>query len=129
MVYGLELRGVMMEGWEAVQMIVSGQQMGGNAREGVFMCEIECGDGFKAVDEECDDGNLINLDGCTSNCKKEIEICGDGIIVGNEGCNDNNTKSGGCNPTCTAQTNLLGTAAEVPTKQHLYAEPSVVTDT
>ena len=93
MVYGLELRGVMMESWEAVRMIVSGQQMGGNAREGVFMCEIECGDGFKAVDEECDDGNLINLDGCTSNCKKEIgwtcpvqgtpciEICGDGIIV------------------------------------------------
>jgi len=37
MVYGLELRGVMMGGWEAVRMIVSGQQMGGNAREGVFM--------------------------------------------------------------------------------------------
>lgn len=28
-----------------------------------------CGDGIKATDEECDDGNRISGDGCSSICK------------------------------------------------------------
>ena len=61
------------------------------------------------MDEECDDGNLINLDGCTSNCKKEIgwtcpvqgTPCGDGFKVGDELCDDGDTYPGGCNQDCT----------------------------
>lgn len=30
---------------------------------------IACGDGKKEGSEECDDGNLINQDGCSSICK------------------------------------------------------------
>lgn len=31
-----------------------------------------CGDGVMQLDEECDDGNLIDLDGCSSQCKIEV---------------------------------------------------------
>lgn len=31
-----------------------------------------CGDGVEQLDEECDDGNLIDLDGCSSQCKIEV---------------------------------------------------------
>lgn len=35
---------------------------------------VRCGDGIKDIGEECDDGNLINGDGCDNNCKvKGIE--------------------------------------------------------
>ncbi len=33
-------------------------------------CHV-CGNGVKEADEECDDGNLINGDGCDENCKEE----------------------------------------------------------
>ncbi len=32
-----------------------------------------CGDGEKQSNEECDDGNIINGDGCSSECKIEVE--------------------------------------------------------
>ena len=36
------------------------------------MCHtIACGDGVRAGTEQCDDGNLKNLDGCSSTCKFE----------------------------------------------------------
>ena len=28
-----------------------------------------CGDGIKTAIEECDDGNYINLDGCSDQCR------------------------------------------------------------
>lgn len=31
-------------------------------------CTSTCGDGLKASNESCDDGNLINGDGCSSSC-------------------------------------------------------------
>lgn len=56
--------------------------------------ESECG-------EECDDGNFLNEDGCTSFCT--IEFCGDGERqhgIG-EQCDDGNQVSGdGCSSTC-----------------------------
>ncbi len=33
--------------------------------------DITCGDGVRAGTEQCDDGNLTNLDGCDSSCKFE----------------------------------------------------------
>ncbi|CAK59954.1 unnamed protein product (macronuclear) [Paramecium tetraurelia] len=36
-------------------------------------CYDDCGSGIKSYDEQCDDGNLINVDGCSSNCQIEID--------------------------------------------------------
>lgn len=37
------------------------------------MCISSCGDGFKASDEACDDGNEQSFDGCT-NCRIDNEF-------------------------------------------------------
>jgi cysteine-rich repeat protein len=37
--------------------------------------------------EECDDGNNVSGDGCSSTCDDE-PICGDGVKEGNEQCDD-----------------------------------------
>ncbi|CAE7944477.1 unnamed protein product [Symbiodinium sp. KB8] len=92
-------------------------------------CNVVCGDGIRHVvaGEECDDGNLIDGDGCSRHCSIEagftcptqgwpsvlltpcVPICGDGLRVGDEvvgsllltDCDYNNTEPGdGCSPTC-----------------------------
>jgi len=35
---------------------------------------VACGDGIRELDEECDDGNLIDGDGCSSICKTEMVL-------------------------------------------------------
>lgn len=69
---------------------------------------------MKAANEQCDDGNLISGDGCSSTCTIEfgfscIDInpsvckstCGDGLKASNEACDDGNQLSGdGCSSTC-----------------------------
>ena len=59
-----------------------------------------CGDGLvNQISEQCDDGNTINNDGCSSTCK--IEYCGDGIKQANEECDDGNSVNGdGCSNSC-----------------------------
>ena len=47
------------------------------------------GDGVKLLNEECDDGNLIDGDGCNRFCKIE-NICGNAIREINEYCDDGN---------------------------------------
>ena len=50
--------------------------------------------------EECDDGNTVNCDGCTADCRVETG-CGDGVRCGSEACDDGNqTACDGCSPTC-----------------------------
>ncbi|CAD8182649.1 unnamed protein product [Paramecium octaurelia] len=40
-------------------------------------CQSICGDGYITLEEECDDGNLLDNDGCNSNCLIEhYFICG-----------------------------------------------------
>jgi cysteine-rich repeat protein len=54
-----------------------------------------CGNGLRDEEEECDDGNLIDGDGCSSDCQS-TEMCGNAIVdhaVG-EVCDDGNTSSG-----------------------------------
>ena len=66
-----------------------------------------CGDGTWDPDnpncdpvEQCDDGNLIDGDGCSSTCQIE-SFCGDGILDPGEACDDgNNTDGDGCSATC-----------------------------
>lgn len=37
-------------------------------------------------DEQCDDGNTVSGDGCSSTCK--TEFCGDGMLLGDELCDE-----------------------------------------
>lgn len=75
-----------------------------------------CGDGINLGTVECDDGNLLNTDGCDEECKVEegyycihppngrdtcFEVCGDGIMLGFFSCDDgNNENNDGCNSEC-----------------------------
>jgi cysteine-rich repeat protein len=64
------------------------------------ICPV-CGDGKVEGDEECDDGNIIDGDGCNATCEIEVAICGNGKVEGNEKCDDGNTSAiDGCSPTC-----------------------------
>jgi cysteine-rich repeat protein len=44
--------------------------------------------------EQCDDGNLVDGDGCDSNCTPTG--CGNGIVTAGEQCDDGNTVDGDC---------------------------------
>jgi cysteine-rich repeat protein len=65
---------------------------------------IQCGNGILEVGEQCDDGNLIDGDGCTSGCAAEgytVAICGDGVLMEGEDCDDGNNLDGdGCSAIC-----------------------------
>lgn len=59
-----------------------------------------------SVCEECDDGNNIDGDGCSSTC--QAEFCGDGIVQGDEECDDGNNADGdGCSALCLAESGCL----------------------
>src|SRR5450432_4317989 len=61
-----------------------------------------CGNGVVDQGEVCDDGNIVNGDGCSSDCKS-AEGCGDGVVnmAAGEVCDDGNTRSGdGCSSDC-----------------------------
>ena len=73
-----------------------------------------CGDGVLRNIEECDDGNNVSGDGCSSSCVVEIGFqcptpgapciattCGNGVQEGGEQCDDGNLRPyDGCSPTC-----------------------------
>ena len=64
-------------------------------------CGSACGDGTVDEGEVCDDGNLLNCDGCTSDCSRVDDLCGDEILECNETCDDGNLDNGdGCEDTC-----------------------------
>ncbi|MCG8424453.1 MAG: DUF4215 domain-containing protein, partial [Proteobacteria bacterium] len=61
----------------------------------------KCGDGNTdfVLAEQCDDGNVINGDGCSDICT--FENCGDGTTQPGEVCDDGNEESGdGCSRDC-----------------------------
>ena len=69
--------------------------------------DLFCGDGIFNPDntEQCDDGNNVDGDGCSSICLIEPPppVCGDGILHpdNNEQCDDSNNVDGdGCSSTC-----------------------------
>jgi cysteine-rich repeat protein len=76
-------------------------------------CYERCGDGRNAGYFACDDGNVLNGDGCSSSCslekgfvcsggtpyEKDVcdEVCGDGLNLGSYQCDDGNLLDGdGC---------------------------------
>lgn len=76
-----------------------------------FVCNAElvcegigdCGNGIINQGEECDDGNLVNGDGCSSKCT--LEQCGNRILDPGEVCDDGalNGTPGHCNATCSGR--------------------------
>ncbi|MCP5467665.1 MAG: DUF4215 domain-containing protein [Deltaproteobacteria bacterium] len=62
-----------------------------------------CSDGILQQDEECDDGNLINGDGCENDCTITVsESCGNGIVDQGEECDDgNDIDNDDCTNACT----------------------------
>ncbi len=61
----------------------------------------ECGNDLVEGAEECDDGNMIDGDGCTDCELDNIALCGNGLYDPGEECDDGNTDSlDGCSSTC-----------------------------
>lgn len=59
-----------------------------------------CGDAVISADEACDDGNIIDGDGCSANCQSN-EACGNGIVDPGESCDDGRNDDGdSCSATC-----------------------------
>ncbi len=67
--------------------------------------EPKCGDGAvdQQIGEVCDDGNIVNGDGCSSTCMSD-ETCGNQILDVGESCEDGNTVDGdGCSSSCVSE--------------------------
>jgi cysteine-rich repeat protein/parallel beta-helix repeat protein len=61
--------------------------------------ELGCGNGTTDPGEQCDDGNLVDGDGCDHNCT--VTACGNGIVSAGEQCDDGNPDAGDCcSPSC-----------------------------
>jgi cysteine-rich repeat protein len=61
-----------------------------------------CGDGVLDPTEECDDGNVVDGDGCDSNCT--LTACGNGVVTAGEECDDGNVTDGdGCSSLCAVE--------------------------
>ena len=66
-----------------------------------------CGDGRIDPGEECDDGGLIDCDGCDALCR--VEECGNGRRECTEQCDDgNNTNGDGCDSSCMFEPDFCG---------------------
>jgi len=61
-----------------------------------------CGNGMVEVGESCDDGNLIDGDGCSTFCQLEPSgTCPNGVVDDHEECDDgNSTPLDGCDARC-----------------------------
>jgi len=79
----------------------------------LFLFDSLRGNGVVDADEQCDDANVENGDGCSSNGAREFgyvctgmpsacaTLCGDGKIAGAETCDDGDASGGdGCSATC-----------------------------
>ncbi|MDD5470021.1 MAG: DUF4215 domain-containing protein, partial [Candidatus Peribacteraceae bacterium] len=65
-----------------------------------------CGNGVLEGNEQCDDGNIVDGDGCSKTCTIETveKVCGNGIVEPGEECDDGNMQNGdGCSRTCTIE--------------------------
>ncbi len=64
--------------------------------------DSSCGNGVREGGEGCDDGNIVDGDGCDSTCT--VTACGNGVVTAGEACDDGNViAADGCSPTCTIE--------------------------
>ncbi len=74
-----------------------------------------CGNGLVEEGEQCDDGNLLDGDGCSPACRTPA-ICGNGTVEEDEACDDGNSvENDACTATCTV-------SPEVPTLELSLAQ-------
>ncbi len=77
--------------------------------------DTSCGNGIREGGEACDDGNIVDGDGCDSTCK--VTGCGNGVVTAGEACDDGNlVAADGCSPTCTIE-GLCGDGTASPFEQ------------
>ncbi len=71
-----------------------------NSCELITLYGGKCGDGKIEEGEQCDDGNNLNGDGCSSVCKIEIPqpSCGNGKVEENEQCDEGSDNGKVCVP-------------------------------
>jgi cysteine-rich repeat protein len=70
-----------------------------------------CGDGVvngAPGVEECDDGNLVDTDGCTNRCTIPPSTCGDGEVDPGETCDPPGSSAGGVGNTCRGDCTVCG---------------------
>lgn len=74
-------------------------------------CPPVCGDGEQEGFEQCDDGNLVDDDGCSSACLDEAKLCGNGAVdTAKEECDGVN----GCTDKCKWEKPFCGNDIEEP---------------
>ena len=67
----------------------------------LYHCVNTCGDGIVDPHEECDDGNVDDIDGCSSSCNvEEPGVCGNGVHEWGEECDDGNSNEDKCTKEC-----------------------------
>jgi virginiamycin B lyase len=68
--------------------------------------DARCGNGRLEATEECDDGNDVDCDGCSTRCTL-VTGCGDGVRCGAEACDDGNLDDcDGCSGSCLPEPGL-----------------------
>lgn len=85
---------------------------GTNSTDNSTSTDPICGNSKLENGEECDDGNLKDLDGCDKMCLLEnnqttnIRVCGNGILENGEECDDGNLHDlDGCDKMCVLEKN------------------------
>ena len=69
---------------------------------------VECGNNVLEPGEACDDGNLVDGDGCESTCQVGPVLCGNGVLDPGEACDDaNGTPDDGCGASCLSECGFL----------------------
>ncbi|MBI2666303.1 DUF4215 domain-containing protein, partial [Candidatus Woesearchaeota archaeon] len=99
-------------------------QLNSDSNDGGDVCDLTiCGDFDFDMGEECENGNALNGDGCSSTCTIEpgwncqiragrsicYGICGDNLLKGLEECDDGNTNNDdGCSSICKNEPDIDG---------------------
>jgi cysteine-rich repeat protein len=73
-----------------------------------------CGNNIVETGEQCDDGNTVSGDDCSSTCQNETPsaVCGNNIVETGEQCDDGNSSNGdGCSASCDDEPDLCDNIA------------------
>uniref|UniRef100_A0A7S0F111 LNR domain-containing protein n=1 Tax=Hanusia phi TaxID=3032 RepID=A0A7S0F111_9CRYP len=132
-------------------------------RDRKSVCNETCGDGILLADQghispldnlnQCDDGNRLDHDGCSSTCRVERDLgykcesnplaagdslsprsvcsanCGDGIRTLQEECDDNNTRNmDGCDSVCKQEVGFTCTQGGLGSRANMTITPGSCLD-
>jgi cysteine-rich repeat protein len=92
---GIERRAIGdQSGWMTGRMTTAMAVMALLALASRVDAQAVCGNNVLEPPELCDDGNVVDGDGCDSNCTPTG--CGNGVVTAGEQCDDGNVVSGDC---------------------------------